>query len=69
MGGFLGRKMKIKFVKLQKDKLADLSIGLGHIFFGTTVLPYFLPVVDRPFITVLIWGLELRLVYGYSQFG
>lgn len=53
--------MRVKLVKLQKEKLADLSIGLGQIFFGSTVVPYFLPTVDRPLNSVLIWGVGVAV--------
>jgi len=51
-----------KLAKLQKEKLADLSIGLGHIFFGSTVLPYFFPAIDRPDMIVLLFGLGFTIV-------
>lgn len=49
--------MRIKLVKLQKDKLADLSIGIGQIVFGSTVVPYFLPAIDKPLAVILVLGL------------
>lgn len=53
--------MRIKLIGRQKEKLADLSIGLGHVFFGSTVVPYFLPAVDRPPLSVLIWGVIMAV--------
>ncbi|MBI3558899.1 hypothetical protein HY085_00725 [Candidatus Gottesmanbacteria bacterium] len=49
--------MAVKLVKLQREKLADLFIGIGHLVFGSTVLPYLVPVVDRPSEVVLVLGL------------
>ncbi len=54
--------MRIKLVKLQRDKLADLSIGLGHLVFGSTVVPYLVPGFDKPLQTVLLLGLGIALV-------
>lgn len=54
-------KVRIKLVTAQKDKLADISIGLGHIFFGSTVVPYFLPAIDRPLAIVLLFGLGFTI--------
>ena len=48
--------MKLHLSKLQLDKLADLSIGLGQLFFGSTVLPFLFPVLDRPPFPVLALG-------------
>ena len=48
--------MKVKFSKHQFDKLADLSLGLGQLFFGSTVLPFLVPIIDRPPFSVLILG-------------
>ncbi len=31
--------MKIKLAKNQLDKLSDLSLGLGQLFFGSLVVP------------------------------
>ena len=53
--------MRVKLVNLQKEKLADLSIGLGQLFFGSTVVPYFVPAVDRPLPAVLIWGVGVAI--------
>ncbi|MEK7517039.1 MAG: hypothetical protein AAB583_00685 [Patescibacteria group bacterium] len=49
--------MRVSFSVRQLDKLADLSIGLGHLFFGSTVIPFLFPVIDRPPFTVLALGL------------
>lgn len=53
--------MKVKFSKLQLDKLSDLSLGLGQLFFGSTVVPYIIPVIDRPPIVVLSLGLGFAI--------
>lgn len=49
--------MRIKFSNHQLDKLADLSLGLGQLFFGSTVVPFLVPIIDRPPFSVLILGL------------
>lgn len=49
--------MKIKLDEKQFDKLSDLSLGLGQIFFGSTVLPYIIPALDKPPVAVLIFGI------------
>lgn len=48
--------MKIAFSATQLDKLADLSIGLGQLFFGSTVLPFLVPALDKPPFPVLALG-------------
>ncbi len=53
--------MKVRLVKLQREKLADLSIGIGHIVFGSTVVPYFLSAVDKPLIIILLLGLGVAV--------
>ena len=42
--------------KAQLDKLSDLCLGLGQLFFGSTVLPYIIPALDKPSLVVLIFG-------------
>ena len=46
----------MKLTKPQFDKLSDLCLGLGQIFFGTTVVPYILPTIDKPPASVLVFG-------------
>lgn len=53
--------MKVHLGSAQKDKLADLCLGIGQLFFGSTVLPYLLPTLDKPGPTVLLFGLALAL--------
>lgn len=49
--------IKIKpLAKPQLDKLSDLSLGLGQLFFGSMVVPYIIPTIDRPSISVLVFG-------------
>ncbi len=45
------------FAKSQLDKLADICIGLGHLIFGSLVLPFFIPSLDKPAFGVLLLGL------------
>ncbi len=50
--------IKIKpLAKPQLDKLSDLSVGLGQLFFGSTVVPYLVPTFDKPSAAVLLFGL------------
>ena len=53
--------MKIHLSKTQFDKLSDISIGLGQLFFGSLVVPYVIPSLDKPPIFVLILGLLLTI--------
>lgn len=46
-----------RFTKPQLDKLADVCIGLGHLIFGSLVLPFFIPSLDKPAVSVLLLGL------------
>lgn len=46
---------------LQLDKLSDLSLGLGQILFGSTVIPFVVPVIDRPSLNVLLFGLGFAI--------
>lgn len=48
--------MKINLSAHQLDKLADLSLGLGQLFFGSTVIPFLIPALDRPPFPVLALG-------------
>lgn len=41
----------------QLDKLSDLALGLGQIFFGSLVVPYLIPSLDKPPISILVLGL------------
>lgn len=50
--------IKIKsLAKSQLDKLSDLSLGLGQLFFASTVIPYVIPSIDKPPIIVLVFGI------------
>lgn len=55
--------MRFSLSARQLDKLADLSIGLGHIFFGSTVTPFLFPVIDRPPFAVLALGLGFAIEF------
>ncbi|MBI4066774.1 hypothetical protein HY407_00165 [Candidatus Gottesmanbacteria bacterium] len=54
--------MRITFSKSQLDKLSDLSLGLGQLFFGSLVVPYIIPSLDKPPLIVLLFGLVLTIV-------
>lgn len=49
--------------KPQFDKLSDLSLGLGQIFFGSTVVPYVVPTIDKPPIIVLLFGVGFAVSF------
>lgn len=46
-----------KLTKEQLDKLSDLSLGLGQLFFASTVIPYIVPAIDKPSTTILVFGI------------
>jgi len=46
----------------QLDKLSDVFINVGTLFFGSTVVPYFVPGLDKPELKLLILGLAFSLV-------
>jgi len=47
----------------QLDKLADIFINVGTLFFGSTVVPAVIPGLDKPKIEVLVLGLILSLFF------
>ncbi|KKS45805.1 hypothetical protein A2781_06790 [Candidatus Gottesmanbacteria bacterium RIFCSPHIGHO2_01_FULL_42_27] len=49
--------MKITLSKTQLDKISDLSLGLGQLFFGSLVVPYIIPSLNKPPLKVLLLGL------------
>lgn len=51
--------MKVRLGKRQQDKIADISIGLGQLFFGSTVIPFIISSLDRPPTLVLLFGIAL----------
>ena len=53
--------INFKLVKSQLDKISDLSLGLGQLLFGSTVLPYIIPSIDRPSFQALILGLIIAI--------
>ena len=53
--------MKTILTKTQFDKLSDLSLGLGQLFFGSLVVPYLIPSLDKPPLIVLLLGLLLAI--------
>lgn len=57
--------MKRLLTNSQLDKLSDLSLGLGQLFFASTVIPYVIPIaaIDRPPQTVLLFGLGFAIVF------
>jgi len=56
--------MKRVLTNTQLDKLSDLSLGLGQLFFASTVIPYVIPIstIDRPSAAVLVFGIVLSLI-------
>lgn len=48
---------KIRISQSQLDKLADLSLGLGQLFFGSIVVPYVVPNLEKPPLIVLLFGI------------
>lgn len=57
--------MTVKLRRSQFDKLSDLALGLGQLFFGSLVVPFVIPSLDRPPIVVLIFGLIVTLILWY----
>lgn len=55
-------RMKIKLSAVQLDKVSDLSLGLGQLLFGSTVLPYIIPALDRPPLIVLLFGISIAIL-------
>lgn len=51
------------FTSSQLDKLSDIFINAGNLAFGTIVLPYFLPNVDKPETSVVGFGVTLGLYF------
>lgn len=45
----------------QLDKLSDVCINAGTLLFGTLVLPYFIPSVDKPSQRMLGLGVAFGL--------
>lgn len=45
----------------QLDKLSDVCINAGTLFFGTLVVPYFVPDIDKPPSGVIGLGIFLGL--------
>ena len=46
----------------QLDKASDLALGLGQLLFGSTVLPYIIPNIDRPAPFVVILGVIIAII-------
>lgn len=53
--------MRIVLLPSQLDKLSDLALGIGQLSFGSTVIPYLIPNLDRPPLTVLTLGLGFAI--------
>lgn len=53
--------MKIILSQTQLDKLSDLSLGLGQLLFGSTVLPYLFPNLDKPKLSILLYGIGFAI--------
>lgn len=45
----------------QLDKLADVFINIGTLFFGSGVIPYLISGLDKPRVLVLILGLGFSI--------
>lgn len=54
--------MRIKLTAAQFDKASDLALGLGQLLFGSTVLPFIIPALDKPPLTVLIFGVVIAIL-------
>lgn len=54
-------KVKSLLTNPQLDKLSDLSLGLGQLLFGSIVVPYIIPVVDKPPFLILLFGLGFAI--------
>jgi len=51
----------------QLDKLADVFVNVGTLFFGSGVVPYLIPTIDKPPATVFIFGLTSSLIsWGFA---
>lgn len=50
------------FTASQLDKLADVLINAGTLFFGSMVIPYLVPGIDKPRLLVLPLGLVISLI-------
>lgn len=56
--------IKIKsLAKPQLDKLSDLSLGLGQLLFGSTVVPYIVPAIDKPPVAILVFGVGFAISF------
>ena len=51
----------------QLDKLADVFVNVGTLFFGSGVVPYLIPTIDKPLLSVFILGLVSSLIsWGFA---
>jgi len=55
------------FTAPQLDKLADVFINIGTLFFGSAVVPQIIPGLDKPPFDVLFFGLMASLIpWGFA---
>jgi len=47
----------------QLDKLADIFINVGTLFFGSFVISIFIPSLDKPSLPVVLLGLIFSLTF------
>ena len=50
------------FTSSQLDKLADVFVNIGTLFFGAGVVPYLIPGLDKPSLSMLVSGLGLSVI-------
>lgn len=51
--------MAIAFTDHQLDKLGDVFINIGTLFFGAAIVPVLIPSLDKPLLWSVILGLGL----------
>lgn len=52
-----------RLTQAQLDKLADVFVNMGTLFFGAMVVPHIVPGIDKPVFRTLILGLVISLVF------
>lgn len=48
-------KGRYDLTSIQRDKLADIYINVGTLFFGAGVVPYLVPGIDKPTLLVVLF--------------
>lgn len=54
-----------RLTETQLDKLSDILINIGILFFGAMVVPFFISGVDKPRLWMLILGLGLSSILWF----